>query len=104
MNIMFTALPILWFALSDFQYSKEEFMRNPKLFGIGLRNECFSTAIFWRWVLYASAQAFLIFFVCIVLNEGIHIYSNGTTAGLWLSGHNAYATVVIVANLKLLHS
>lgn len=59
-----TSLPIMVFALNDYQYSKDisestenklkKFMANPSLYKIGLNNECFSIKHFFLWVIYAS--------------------------------------------------
>ena len=37
-NIMFTAVPIIWFGVFDFQCTKRDFMSNPDLYAIGLEN------------------------------------------------------------------
>lgn len=34
-NIFFTAIPIFWFAVMDFEYKKETFIENPQLYEIG---------------------------------------------------------------------
>lgn len=45
-NITMTSLPIMWFALFDFQYFKSRLMNNPMLYKIGMLNKCFSITIF----------------------------------------------------------
>ena len=37
-NIFFTSLPIMWFAIYDLEYEKEEFLENYKLYKIGFQN------------------------------------------------------------------
>ena len=37
-NIIFTAIPIIWFAIFDFQYKKEELLKNSKHYKIGLNS------------------------------------------------------------------
>ncbi len=51
-NIVFTAFPIIIFALFDQQYKREVLMTEPKKYRVGLRNECFNSRIFWRWIAY----------------------------------------------------
>lgn len=54
-----TALPVMWYALFDFEYEKERpeqpseeeknkkyLMNDPELYELGLNNECFSVLIF----------------------------------------------------------
>lgn len=38
-NIFFTSIPIMWFALYDFQYDKEELLAHPKHYQIGLKSK-----------------------------------------------------------------
>jgi phospholipid-transporting ATPase len=38
-NIVFTAFPIMWFALYDSEYSREELISNPKHYTIGLKSK-----------------------------------------------------------------
>lgn len=59
-NLVFTGMPICWFAVFDWQYKKEVFLADPSLYKIGLKNKCFSRFIFWRWYLYATWQSFAI--------------------------------------------
>jgi magnesium-transporting ATPase (P-type) len=51
-NIFFTSLPIIWFAVMDFEYSKEELLSDPKYYKIGFKDEEFNRFVFWRWILY----------------------------------------------------
>lgn len=60
---MFTAFPIIWFALFDQEYSKTELLSVSKHYQIGLRDQCFGRWIFWKWILYASVQALAITFI-----------------------------------------
>lgn len=53
-NIAFTAFPIMWFALFDFEKTKEEFMINPSHYSIGIQEKLFSVKIFWKWIIYSS--------------------------------------------------
>jgi magnesium-transporting ATPase (P-type) len=54
-NLFFTAMPIIWFAVFDWEHSKDEFLRNPKLYKIGLNDVYFNTWVFWRWFAVAVA-------------------------------------------------
>lgn len=46
---MFSSVPIVWYAIFDFEHDKPTFLANPKLFDIGLKNKCFGTKVFWLW-------------------------------------------------------
>jgi phospholipid-transporting ATPase len=45
-NIVFTSVPILWWSTCDLQYDKEKLVTVPSLYQIGLKNQCFSTKVF----------------------------------------------------------
>ena len=64
---MFTAIPIMWYALFDFEYEKEDFMKNPKHYEIGLKEHCFGVKIFWGWILYAAVYALVLLFANFVV-------------------------------------
>ena len=53
-NITFTGAPIMWWAIFDFEFEKKVFMQKPELYKMGLKDEKFSTGIFWSWNLYGS--------------------------------------------------
>jgi hypothetical protein len=60
-NIVFTAIPVMWFALFDSQFPKEDLLSEPKHYKIGLLSkfykiltildESFHRTRFWRWIL-----------------------------------------------------
>lgn len=52
-NVIFTALPIMWFAVFDWEHEKSVYLNDPKLYRIGLDDVYFSRAVFWRWFIYA---------------------------------------------------
>lgn len=45
-NIIFTAYPVVWFAIMDLEISKKKLLENPENYELGLLNLCFSTFIF----------------------------------------------------------
>lgn len=62
-NVFFTALPVIWFATFDYEYSKDVLVRRPRLYRIGLDNIYFSKWSFWRWIIYAVWQSTFILFL-----------------------------------------
>lgn len=61
-----TSLPVMYYALFDFEHFKGQFMQNPYLYKIGMLSQCFSPKIFLSWLAYAMVHAVMIYFVCIV--------------------------------------
>jgi magnesium-transporting ATPase (P-type) len=79
-------------------------LSNPKLYSIGIKNECFNTYIYWRWITYACVQALILLITIYIPFEKSISNKDGNTSGLWMSGAVVYAGVVITANVKLLNS
>ena len=76
-------------------------MSDPKLYKIGLREECFSVRIFWGWIVYAAFYAIVLLFTNFYVISVMVAY-NGQESSFWVAGSVLYFGVVIVANLKLL--
>lgn len=96
-NILFTAYPVVWFAIMDLEISKKELISNPYNYELGLLNLCFSKFIFLWWFFYGVWQGALLFFMCFLPYE--------TQGGsFWLEGNFVYTGVVIIANIKILNS
>jgi phospholipid-transporting ATPase len=62
-NIMFSSVPIVWYAIFDYQYDKKTFLTNPKLYEIGLKNLCFGTKVFWLWFINGAFSALIIMYI-----------------------------------------
>lgn len=99
-NIIFTSVPVMWFAIFDFEFEKETFMLNPRLYKIGLNHECFGTKVFWKWFILGAFQALVNMLVCLYAVSVAGIGS--LSESIWLSGCLVYASVVLIANFKLL--
>ena len=63
-NMSMTGLPIMYFALFDFEYKKIEFLKCPNFYKIGMTNACFSYLIFLQWLAYALFHGFIIYLAC----------------------------------------
>jgi magnesium-transporting ATPase (P-type) len=62
-NVFFTGAPIMWYGMMDLEHEKEELLKKPKYYKIGLKDELFNKFVFWRWIFYAMWQGALIYFV-----------------------------------------
>lgn len=99
-----TSLPIMFYALFDWEHVKPVFMSMPKLYHIGMKSECWSNLIFVKWLLYALFHGFLLYFISIVcLVQPDQYESDGKEIGFWIAGHTVYGSAVFVANLVILH-
>jgi phospholipid-transporting ATPase len=114
-NIFFTGLPIGWFAVCDWQYTKQELLSNMKHYSIGLENKCFNPFRFWTWYFMAVWQgAVLLFTTFYTLDEssGEQYTSNlffkdqvngGKTisGSLVVNGLFIFQAIVVLVNIKL---
>lgn len=103
-NITMTSLPIMYYALFDFQFFKPTFMQNPLLYKIGMNSSCFSMTIFAKWLLLALFHGFIIYCVCMLalINTPV-VQNDGKDIGFWVAGHATYGSAVLIANLVILH-
>ena len=101
-NIIFTALPIMWFALFDEEFTKASLLKEPKHYWIGLANQYYTFKLLTWNVIKAIFNGLLItLFVFITLN-GYSIAAEGYGGSFWASGAIVYGMVVINANLWIL--
>jgi phospholipid-transporting ATPase len=99
-NLCFTALPIIWFAVYDWEHSKADLLSNPKLYKIGLMDVYFNKWVFWRWFATAVVQGILIVTITFDTLEEDYGQDAGT-GGIWLDGTQVFTTMVFIANLKV---
>jgi phospholipid-transporting ATPase len=101
-NLVFTAFPIIWFAVYDMQYPKEELITNPKLYSIGLNNECFSTTAFFMMIFSGIFNGLALDFFCFICQDGYIVSDRAKNQDFWIDGTMAYAATVIVVNIAIL--
>ena len=94
-GILFTAAAIIAFAVCDFEYPKEELLKNPQYYCIGLNNLLFTNYKFGKWIFYGIWQSFVLWTLSFIPFE-----SQG--GSLWMEGNFVYLGVVIIVNLKIL--
>ena len=102
-NVVFTAIPIIWFAVFDFEHSKSHFLKTPSLYRIGLEDIFFDKSTFWRWFGYAVWQGALLMFLFYYTLNG---WNDGQLAigEVLTDGNFVFVAVVVIANVKILVS
>jgi hypothetical protein len=58
-----TSLPIMYYALYDFEFSKEVLMKIPQKYKIGMESACYGRRVFVQWLLLAMWHAIIIYMV-----------------------------------------
>lgn len=114
-NIAFTAIPIMYFALFDFEYEKVYipgktvgragkgyYLRDPELYRIGIECSCFGIGKFLRWVGYGLLNAYMTYIFCFATQLELgQTLVGGKDVGFWVCGHVVYGVAVIVANVVI---
>ena len=116
-NIMFTSIPIMYYALFDFEYdkfnteiddqkrelsaNKKFLMNNPELYRIGINYSCYSLTLFTKWLLYGIAQSLIIFWLTYYLICTNDLQSDGKNISFWVIGHTVYGACIFVANIVI---
>ena len=59
-----TGLPIMYYWPYDFVLAKDEFLKYPLYYRIGMKNACFSYPIFLQWLSYALVIGFSVYYIC----------------------------------------
>mmetsp|Transcript_10350 Transcript_10350/g.10221 ORF Transcript_10350/g.10221 Transcript_10350/m.10221 type:complete len:94 (-) Transcript_10350:310-591(-) len=57
-NVVFTAFPIMWFAVFDYEYTKKELAEDPKYY-IYIVKKSISLGKFLRWIFFAVWQSMI---------------------------------------------
>ena len=78
-------------------------MLKPKFYKIGLKDQCFSTLIFWKWIAYGFGMSAVVFFISFFTFNDSMSPSTGQSGDLWLEGTFAYGAIVILANMAILY-
>jgi magnesium-transporting ATPase (P-type) len=102
-NVVFTALPIMWFAVFDWEHDKAQFLSDPKLYRVGLDDVFFSSSVFWRWFSYAVLQGVLLA-VAVFVTMDSATETHGQIGGLTIDGNFMFCALVIIVNVKVLIS
>ena len=100
-DIVFTGLPVIWYAVFDWEYDKQKFLSDPSLYRAGIEDVFFSPSVFWRWFGYSVWQGILLC-VIVVVTMNNSIEAQGQLGGLSLQGNFIFCAIVLVVNVKIL--
>lgn len=96
-----TGLPIVYYSVFDFQYSKSVFMTTPSHYRLGPDGKFFNFSVFYIWIGYAMIYCGLMNLFCIYA-PSISASPEGKVYGLYSCGHTVLACSVLLSNLKML--
>lgn len=101
-NTIFTTAPIVYFAVFDKEYEREDFLSDSQLYAPSRNCEYFNNWVFWRWMRDGVWQGLVILLVPLYTLANNPAENNGILEGLGFIGNLIFTLVVVVANLKIL--
>jgi len=100
-NIIYTALPVLAFAVFDRDIPLQTLQRDPRIYTRSQHGELFNVVIFWKWIILGLIHSILIFYIPYLCYLDVAMDYTGQSYGLWEFGVVLYTIVVLVVNLKI---
>ena len=113
-NMSFTAAPIVYYSIFDWQYTKVELMGHPSLYLIGLNNEKFNAFVFWESFIVALIQGGILTLLTFLTLDGSAglAYTFNKQTNSWgfaptfgsvhLNGAFLYQAIVVIVNVKIM--
>ncbi|KAL4478641.1 hypothetical protein ABPG74_006876 [Tetrahymena malaccensis] len=101
-NTIFTAIPIVIYALTDREYSKRVLLTNSNFYKQGMKFELFNTQIFIKTLINGILQSFIIIILSFYSLENIMLDENGQQSSLSLTGMVSFTIITLYANLKII--
>ncbi|KDO27226.1 hypothetical protein SPRG_07475 [Saprolegnia parasitica CBS 223.65] len=98
-NTLYTALPIVLFAIMDKDLPSWMCESVPGLYSIGIGNGLFRRRMIWTWILSGVFESLVICMVAVLTMSSCD--SLGRPFGLWESGALVFTQIVLVVNYKL---
>jgi len=101
-NVMYSALPIVVFAVIDKEFYGSYLMKHPKYYAPGIRDKFFNFKLFWYWFFSGVIQAIFIAYFAFSAFNDTGLTSEGYLNGFYSSGMFSYNSLILLANLKIL--
>ncbi|OQR95740.1 phospholipid-transporting ATPase [Thraustotheca clavata] len=98
-NTLYTALPIILYAIMDKDLPSWMCESVPSLYSVGIVNGLFRRRMIWSWILSAVFESLVICMVAVLTMRSCD--SLGKPYGMWESGALVFTQIVLVVNYKL---
>ena len=99
-DMLYSDLPMFYFAIFDKEYETEEYTKRPELYIQGICNKCFNNRIFWKNMILGYIEGLIIILFCCFLYEyNIEGYTDNDIISV---GEVVFSGVVIAINVKAL--
>ena len=102
-NLIFTSLPILFFAAQDRDIPVELVYKFPRIYRACIDGAYFTSFLFWRWCVTGICESVVISVLSLYfLENATPGAAGGYSVGFWGSGALAYSTIIFVVNIKVM--
>lgn len=98
-NTLFTSLPVIFFGMLEQDLNASTLLAIPELYSQGQRNEAFNFTKYFGWMLVATCEAMLVYFMLVQLYAWPAL---GRGNGIFAIGDLGFTVCVIVINIKIL--
>lgn len=112
--MVFTAFPIAYYSIFDWEKTKQELMEHPELYEIGLNNTEFSHFAFWESYVVAIIQSIVLTVITFYTLDDTAGYTfeamardddegmKPITGTMYLNGIFIFQAIVVIVNIKIL--
>ena len=101
-NVVFTAAPIMLFAVIDRDHNDEYLKQHPALYRLSQSGDYFNVRVFFTWIADSLLASFLLVIVPLsCYEETTSPDHTGQSAGIWTVGVVILTAIVLTANLRL---
>ena len=100
-NALYTAFPIMIYALWDKQAAEETFLTYPKLYVVGPKKLYFNNFRFGTMVVIAIFEGLIIQGMCLCMIDDNWVLINGGSLGFNVFGQTVFVGVCFMVNLKI---
>jgi len=97
-----TGIPVIWYGITDLEFSKDKFLTEPGLYRVGPSNVYSNTPLFLANIFNGIFNALFITFVCFYAMDGNVITWQGINGYFWQDSTLVMGVVVMVVNLRVL--
>jgi hypothetical protein len=102
-NVLYTAAPIICYAVFDRDLTMETLERHPHIYSLTRGKVLFNFAKFSQWMFIGFCQALLCFFIPMwSFDQLTSPEPGGQSFGIWSSGLCVYTCVVLTTNMRLI--
>lgn len=98
-NLVFTVATVVIMGGQDLPISYENYLKNPQIYKLGIKQRFFNTYIFFTYILDSLYQSLLCYFIYHLVNYSGVDSVNGKGSSLYYQSSGTAVAIVIIANL-----